>query len=37
LDKKNNNKEGCFWEEGYIGKVALMLGRLALGGDLSVD
>jgi hypothetical protein len=26
LDEKNNNEEGCFWEEGYAGKVALMLG-----------
>jgi hypothetical protein len=26
LDKKDDNKEGCLWKEGYKGKVALVLG-----------
>jgi hypothetical protein len=26
LDKKDDNKEGCFWKERYERKVALVLG-----------
>jgi hypothetical protein len=37
LDEKNDNEEGCFWKEGYAGKVALILGRLASRGDSSMD
>jgi len=37
LDEKNDNEEECFWKEGYVGKVASILGRLASRGDSSMD
>jgi len=37
LNEKDDDKEGCFWKERYEGKVALMLGWLALEGDSSLD
>jgi hypothetical protein len=37
LDEKNDNEEGCFWKEGYIGKVASMLEGAFIRANLSVD